>query len=44
MKNKPLRYWDEWCDLKNESILEEELDDEGVDFDQRYEGNEMELD
>jgi hypothetical protein len=43
MVNKSLRHWDDWNDFKNEAFLEEELDDEAVNFDQRYEDNEIEL-
>ncbi|MEM0465654.1 MAG: hypothetical protein QXW97_03060 [Candidatus Pacearchaeota archaeon] len=44
MKNRLSRYFDEWCNLKNESVIEEEIDDEGANFDQLYEENEIELD
>lgn len=44
MKNKLFRYFDDWKDYKNEAVLEEELDEQGVNFDEQYEGNEIELD
>jgi hypothetical protein len=44
MNIRHIRYWDDWRDLKNEAVIEEEIDEEGVDFDHSCEGNEIEFD
>lgn len=44
MNSRNISYMNKWRELKNEAVIEEELDEDVVDFDDSNEGNDFEFD